>query len=290
MAERLEHVWERVDPVGSAAPVVFDSPHSGRENPPDFDFAPPPHVIDQTADTDVDQLIDHAPDYGIPILKALFPRAYIDPNRSPEDIDLLLLDDGWPHAINPTDKSYGGMGLVRRLCKPGMPMYDRRLHAEEIRRRIDCFYRPYHTELQRLLDGTHRAFGGVWHLNCHSMPSVGAAISLSGSWQRADFVLGDQDGTTSEPGFRDLVHSVLSRLGYSVRINDPYKGVELVRRYADPARNRHSLQLEINRRLYMNEETLVHTSGFPRLQHHLALLAGEVSAYARDRLMALAAD
>ncbi len=290
MTRLVPGVWKRTDPIGEVAPVVFDSPHSGLVNPTDFDFAVSPHEVAQTADSHVDRLMALAPNRGIPLLSALFPRAYIDVNRTAEDIDEKLLSDVWAGVMQPTEKSAGGMGLVRRLSRPGRPLYARQLRSEEIRDRLEGYYHPYHTELQRLLDVAYTHYGAVWHLNCHSMPSLGAAISLKGDWQRADFVLGDMDGRTCERAFRDLVAAELTDMGYEVKINDPYKGMELIRRYADPGAGRHALQLEINRKLYMDEDSLDPHEGFGRLQHDLGTLAERIAAYAYGRTQALAAD
>lgn len=284
-------VLEILEPRAPAAPVIFDSPHSGAVYPPDFGATCPRHLLRQAEDSYVDELIETAPQQGVTVLNAMFPRSYIDPNRAVHDIDPKVVAGSWPGPADPSDKGRLGMGLIRRLCKPGVPMYDRRLRVEEIRHRIDHYYHPYHRALRELMDSYTERFGAVWHLNCHSMPSVGAVLATNRGWERADFVLGDRDGSTCEPAFREVVADTLSDLGYSVRLNDPYKGVELVRRFSAPQRGRHSLQLEINRRLYMDETTLEKRApGFTRIQRDIAKLAEIVAAYARDRLAAAAAD
>ena len=283
-------IFIRHDPLAEPVPVVFDSPHSGAEYPSDFGYACPTRILRQAEDAHVDVLFSAAPMAGATLIAALFPRSYIDVNRAVEDIDQQLLDQPWPGPVSTSDRARVGMGLVRRVCKPGIALYDRKLSVAEIKNRIDRYYRPYHGAVAQAIDDAGGRFGAVWHVNCHSMPSSrGSRVPLAG-WERADFVLGDRDGTTCGIGFRRLVQGTLERLGYDVRINDPYKGVELVRRFGQPNLGRHSLQIEVNRHLYMNEDTLERSAGFDRLKRDIDILVGAITAYARDQLTAAAAD
>ncbi len=285
----IEDVLVRNDPVGRRLPILFDSPHSGVCYPRDFAFSSPFNVLRQAEDTYVDELFAAAPEHGATLLCALFPRSYIDVNRAIDDIDPSLFDGEWPEPLHPTDKSALGMGLIRAMCRPGMPLYDGKLSVADVMERIDRYYRPYHFQVASILDGLSARFGAVWHINCHSMPSTGAAAH-GDAVMKADFVLGDRDGTTSEPGFVNYLRAQLRGMGYTVALNDPYKGVELVSRYANPARGRHSVQLEINRRLYMNEETLEKHDGFATLQRNLTILTRRLCAYAEDRVSRRAAE
>lgn len=278
----LEGVLHRRDPVEPAAPIVFDSPHSGTVYPADFHYACPLLLLRRTEDTFVDRLFDAVPGCGGVLLAAQFPRCYIDANRAEDDIDPLLLAAPWPEAIRPSDKSALGLGLVRRLVRMGTPIYARPLHPAEIAARIERFHRPYHQHLHGVVESLAARFGAVWHVNCHSMPSSGVAGPGTDPGARPDFVLGDRDGTTCAPDFVRVVTRVLEEMGYRVALNDPYKGVELVRRHSDPARHRHSLQLEINRRLYMNEETLEPNQGFEPLRRDLGRLTAALCDYARQ--------
>ena len=263
-------VFERYDPpAGAAAPGIYDSPHSGRDYPDDFGHAAPIDLLRRAEDAFVDELIADAPGAGIGLLAALFPRSYIDPNRHEADIDESLLAEPWPHGAEPSGRSERGLGLLRRLLSPHLPIYDRVLGVAEVEGRISQFYRPYHAELKSMLDATHAQFGAVWHVNWHSMKAMGRGRHASA---RADFVLGDLDGAACAPAFTALVRDCLSAMGYSVRLNDPFKGAELVARYSDPAQARHSLQIEINRRLYMDEKSLQLTAGFDRLRADLESL------------------
>ena len=146
----------------------------------------------------------------------------------------------------------------------------RRLTVAEVAARIQRYHQPYHARLKALLDDAHQRFGFVHHINCHSMNDVSGAMGEGGAGiKRADIVLGDRDGTTCAPEFTAFVRDTLAGLGYDVKVNDPFKGVELVRAFADPAAGRHSLQLEVNKRLYMDLNTLQKSDGFARLQGHL---------------------
>jgi N-formylglutamate amidohydrolase len=283
-------VFVRHNALADPVPVVFDSPHSGAHYPDDFAYCCPLKLLRQAEDAHVDALFAAAPLSGATLIAALFPRSYIDVNRAIDDIDLQLLDQTWPGPISASDRVRVGMGLVRRVCRPGLPMYDRPLSVAEIQGRIDRYYQPYHRAVADAVESAFARFGAVWHVNCHSMPSTGGARFVSNAWERADFVLGDRDGATCAAGFRRMVQNTLQRLGYNVRINDPYKGVELVKRFGRPQEGRHSLQIEINRRLYMNEETLERTAGFARLKRDIDHLIAAIAAYAGDQLTAAAAD
>jgi N-formylglutamate deformylase len=273
----------RHDPVGPALPLVLDSPHSGTHYPADFDHQPPRAVVRKAEDTHVEALYAAAPDVGATLIEALFPRAYIDPNRHLSDLDPAVLDEPWPGPLTPSRKTDLGIGLVWRLAEGGSPMYARPLSVAEIERRIALCYEPYHAAVASVLDDRHRRFGSVWHLNCHSMPAVGGVLSDDPGRARADFVLGDRDATTCEPEFTAFVARTLADMGYDVAINDPYKGVELVRRHGRPAERRHSLQVEVNRKLYMDEATLARTAGFAALQADLARLLEALADYVQAR-------
>jgi hypothetical protein len=269
-------------PAQAEVPLVLDSPHSGTRFPPDFNAAVSDFDLRDGEDCFIDQLYLPATVFGVPLLAAQFPRTYLDPNRHAGDIDLDLVDGDWPHPHVPSGKHRIGKALIWRTLDDGRPIYDRRLSVAEIVGRIERCHRPYHGALVRLLDDAHARFGRVFHINCHSMPDVGGKMGEGGAGRpRADFVLGDRDGSTCAPAFTACVAEVLRDLGYRVAINDPYKGVELVRAYSDPARGRHSLQVEINKLLYMDEATRTPHAGYERLQGDLMRLARTVIDFAR---------
>lgn len=255
------------------APLVLDSPHSGRIYPTDFNYVCPLSLLRQTEDSYVDELIAGAVHYGIEVLVAEFPRSYIDTNRAENDIDPLVLAGPWAELLQPSERTLLGLGLVRRLCKSGVPVYKEALPPHEIVHRITKYYRPYHEALERLLSDRVLQFGEGFLINCHSMPDRNSDGRVA---QRPDFVLGDRSGTSCDLSFTRCAHDVLREMGYNVALNDPYKGQEIVRRYGQPKQGRHALQLEINRRLYMNEQTLEKTAGFVRLQRDLMKFFAEL--------------
>jgi N-formylglutamate amidohydrolase len=266
-----------------AVALVLDSPHSGREFAPDFDAAVSEFDLRDAEDCYVDELYLPATELGVPLLAARFARTYLDANRHRGDIDLALIEGGhWPHEYAPSAKARLGKALIWRTLDDGRPIYSRKLRVAEVLGRIERCHAPYHAALRTLLHRAHARFGVVYHVNCHSMPAVGGAQSEGGAGTaRADFVLGDRDGASCAPAFTEFVRATLAAMGYQVKVNDPYKGVELVRAYADPARGRHSLQIEINKRLYMDEATRHKHEGFASLQKNLATLTAAIADYAR---------
>ena len=253
--------------------LVLDSPHSGHRMPSDFGSARSAADLRDGEDCFIDTLYQPAAERGVPLLAAQFPRTYLDPNRHAGDIDTELLDAPWPGELTPSGKARIGKALVWRTLDDGRPIYNRKLTVAEVQHRISHYHRPYHQALKQLLDAAHARFGVVHHINCHSMNAVSGLMGEGGAGiPRADIVLGDRDGSTCAPAFTAFVRDMLLRMGYDVKVNDPFKGVELVRAYADPAAGRHSLQLEVNKRLYMNTTTLQTTPGFRTLQAHLMQL------------------
>jgi N-formylglutamate deformylase len=276
--------FDIIRPAGAEIPVVLDSPHSGTRYPEDFRPAVPLELLRRAEDSFVDELYACGPSLGATLIAAHFPRSYIDPNRSLLDIDTSLLDAPWPGPAAASRKTQLGVGLIWRVLDTGEPIYARRLSVAEVKQRIVRYHQPYQRAVRDALDRVHEHFGAVFHLNLHSMPAMSSKISEEGPGvPRADFVLGDRDGTTCEGGFTALVAEALRAMGYDVKINDPYKGVELVRAFSDPGAQRHSLQIEVNRRIYMDERTREKTPGFGELQANLARLLAAVAAYAAER-------
>ena len=263
-------------------PVVFDSPHSGTDYPADFDTIVSRLTLRRAEDTHVEALYGAAPDHGATLIAANFPRSYIDANRSLLDIDPALLADAWPGPINTSKKTEKGIGLVWRLLDTGEPIYARKLRAAEVQARIATCYAPYHKAVRDAINAAHKHYGAVWHVNCHSMPATSSVISEEGPGvARADFVLGDRDGSTCAPAFTAMVATTLRGMGYDVRINDPYKGVELVRAYSDPAAHKNSLQIEVNRRLYMDETSRERNANYPALEADFTQLIKAIADFAR---------
>ena len=276
-------LWRR-DPQAAEMPLVFDSPHSGSSYPEDFQFCCPFDVLRMAEDTYVDELYGAAPALGATLIGAVFPRSYLDPNRAIDDLDSALIDGTWPSPLAPSHKTRSGLGLVRRVARPGIPIYERKLGVDEIRARLERYHTPYHRVLDEACQRAHRKFGIVWHINCHSMPSQRSGKNGKRGGHCADFVLGDRDGTTCEPEFTEFVAEVLRRYGYTVRINEVYKGVEIVKRQGRPAMHRHSLQIEVDRALYMDQKTLEKSPGFDQVRADITELIEALQRFANARL------
>jgi N-formylglutamate deformylase len=273
-------LWRR-DPQGVEVPLVFDSPHSGSHYPDDFRFCCPLEVLRTAEDTYVDELYAAAPEFGAALIGAVFPRSYLDPNRAVDDLDTALIDGPWPSDLKPSHRTRSGLGVVRRVARTGTPIYDRKLSVAEIVARLERYHTPYHRVLEEACNRAHGKFGIVWHVNCHSMPSQRSGKK---GGHCPDFVLGDRDGTTCEPELTDFVARVLRGRGYTVRINEVYKGVEIVRRQGRPGEGRHSLQIEVDRALYMDQKTLEKAPGFAQLQADITQLIETLATCASARL------
>ena len=254
--------------------VVLDSPHSGTLYPQDFGHVCERSVLRRAEDTHVEKLYDFAPGLGVGWVEAMFPRSYLDANRDLTEIDSTLLDAPWPGPVA-TDarvlsKVRLGKGLIWRTTDEGLPLYDRQLSVAEVQGRIARCWQPYHAAVGEAIAAAHAAHGYSIHINCHSMPAVASRFATDfPGLAHADFVVGDRDGSTASPALSQRIVEHLRGQGYDVAYNHPYKGVELVRRYGDPARHRHSIQIEINRKLYMDENTLELHAGAAALKAHL---------------------
>ncbi|MBC7435289.1 MAG: N-formylglutamate amidohydrolase [Bdellovibrionales bacterium] len=264
-------------------PLVLDSPHSGTDYPADFLHSCELPQLRNAEDTHVEKLYDFAPALGVAWIEAHFPRSYLDANRNTTEVDTTLLDGPWPHPVA-TDaatlaKVRLGKGLIWRHTDEGVPIYNRQLGVAEVQNRIAACWQPYHDAVKHAIDAAHARHGYSIHINCHSMPAVSAAHSTDfPGLVHADFVIGTRDDTSADARVGALVTNHLRSLGYNVEYNHPYKGVELVRRYGEPAQHRHSVQIEINRRLYMNEQTFEITPGFDKLRADLRSLVDKLLA------------
>lgn len=261
--------------------LVLDSPHSGTNYPDNFAFACDLATLRRAEDTHVDKLYDFAPALGIGWVEAFFPRSYLDANRDTTEVDVTLLEEAWPHAVSDDPRVMGkvrlGKGLIWRTTDDGLPIYTRKLTVAEVQARIAQCWQPYHAAVAQAIDAAHKRHGYSIHINCHSMPAIASSNATDFPGEaHADFVVGDRDGSTAGSALSRLVCEHLKGLGYSVAYNHPYKGVELVRRYGAPQQHRHSLQLEINRKLYMSEETLDIHDGFAPLQASLQSLVAQL--------------
>lgn len=266
-----------VAPDEQTAPVVFSSPHSGRDYPDAFLAGArlDPHTLRRSEDCYVDEIFMDVAEFGAPLLRALFPRAYVDPNREPYELDPRMFADALPGYVNvASPRVAAGLGTVARVVANGAEIYGHKLGFDEVRARIEGLYRPYHTELARLIDETRVAFGTCVLIDCHSMPSVcGPAEEHAGRRRRADMILGDASGTSCAPELTAMVERHLRGMGYTVARNMPYSGGFITRHYGRPRDSVHALQIEINRALYLNERNLERTPGLARLRQDMANLA-----------------
>lgn len=263
--------------IAGSTPLVLDSPHSGTVYPDDFGHVCDLAVLRRAEDTHVEKLYDFAPALGVAWIEALFPRSYLDANRDLIEIDEALLDAPWPGPMATDTRVLGkvrlGKGLIWRTTDEGTPLYARKLSVAEVQARIARCWAPYHAAVARAIDAAHTAHSYSIHINCHSMPAVASQFATDfPGLAHADFVIGDRDGSTAAPALSQRIVAHLRGLGYDVAYNHPYKGVELVRRYGDPAQQRHSIQIEINRKLYMDELTLEMHAGAAPLEAHLRTL------------------
>lgn len=272
-------------PVVPAIPLVCDSPHSGTIYPSDFQPVVPIAELRMGEDLFVDELWQAVPSVGGTLLAANFPRTYIDPNREVDDIEPTILAEPWPEPLRPGPKSALGHGLIWHMARDRQPIYDRKLWVLEVENRIGNYYQPYHDALHKVIEGAYERFGTVWHLNLHSMPSNSyEVLEIDTDRSLADFVLGDHDGKTCDPTLVGIVEDFLRGRGYSVARNDPFKGVALIGRTGRPEEGRHSLQIEVNRALYMDERRFEKTGNFENLQRDLSELSVELADFIRSLL------
>ncbi|TVR84802.1 MAG: N-formylglutamate amidohydrolase [Rhodospirillales bacterium] len=245
-------------------PLVFASPHSGIRYSRAFIAASrlDPIALRRSEDAFIDEVFADAVSLGAPLLKANFPRAYVDPNREPYELDPAMFDSPLPAYVNTNSpRVQAGLGTVARVITSGEEIYSGKLNFAEVRRRIDRLYFPYHAALGRLVEATRERFGVCLLIDCHSMPSVGGPMDADPGLRRVDTVLGDRFGTACAPGVTDAAEAALGRLGFSVCRNVPYAGGYTTKHYGQPRKRVHALQIEINRALYMDEQTVTPTPG-----------------------------
>lgn len=261
--------FEVASPAAQTIPFVFNSPHSGSSYPQAFLAASRlcARRIRLSEDTHVDALFDDAVTLGAPLLKAHFPRAYLDVNREPYELDPKMFAGRLPSYANIRSiRVAGGLGTIARVVAEAEEIYPGPIAVDEALARIETIYKPYHAMLRRLLAQTHVRFGGAALIDCHSMPST---VRGQDPRARSDFVLGDRFGTSAARQLVDHAATVLSALGYSVAVNKPYAGGFITEHYGRPAKGLHAIQIEVNRALYMDERTLEPHAGFAGLKADL---------------------
>jgi N-formylglutamate amidohydrolase len=272
--------------VEQRVPFVFSSPHSGRHYPERFlkMVRLDSQSIRRSEDCFVDELFGGAAALGAPLLVAHFPRAYLDVNREPWELDPRMFAEPLPSFANARSaRVAGGLGTVPKLVGEGLDIYASRIRLGEAIDRVENVYKPFHDCLRRLVSRTHARFGFAVLVDCHSMP---ASIRIGENNARPDFIIGDRFGTSASPALSDHAISLLSAMGYHVVHNKPYAGGYITEHYGRPGRGLHALQIEINRGLYMNERTLQKSSGFAALVDDLLRFTADLMAIPEQDLAA----
>lgn len=263
-------------PRVQSAPFVLCSPHSGRVYPRQFlaQSRLDPQTLRKSEDCFVDELFQGAAELGVPLIAACFPRAYLDVNREPYELDPELFADPLPEYANCRSvRVVGGLGTIARIVADGEEIYRTRLGVEEGLARVEQLYFPFHAALQSLVAETKAQFGYCVLIDCHSMPSAQMAQS---SGPRPDFVLGDRFGAACDPKLTRYLRDTLAIEGYDVQLNRPYAGGYITEHYGRPYRSVHAVQMEINRALYLDEARFTPSQGFARLKLDLTRIAGMV--------------
>jgi N-formylglutamate amidohydrolase len=282
--DRLEPPFEVLEPARYRGPLLFNSPHSGRIYPPDFlqasrlDLA----TLRRSEDSFVDELILGLIGRGHPVVRAHFPRCFVDVNREPYELDPRMFDGRLPSFANTRSmRVAGGLGTVARVVGDAQEIYDQRISVAEALRRIDELYKPYHRSLRRVFLRLHREFGAAVLVDCHSMPS---ATSAKDERPRADLVLGDRYGTSCVPVIAETIEATMREFGYVVSRNKPYAGGFITEHYGNPTAGLHAVQLEINRSLYMDERRYQRSASFARLASEFEILADRLAEIPLEEL------
>jgi N-formylglutamate amidohydrolase len=266
------------------APFIFNSPHSGRIYPQAFLNASrlSPHALRKSEDAFVDELFTIVPAFGAVLMKAHFPRAYLDVNREPYELDPALFGGGRlpDYANTHSVRVIGGLGTIARVVNEQEEIYRSPLSVDAALERIARLHTPYHQTLTQLIEDTRSRFGCAYLIDCHSMPSH---IGDRNGVQHADIILGDRYGKSCSRELSRLAEDILTRQGYRVGLNKPYAGGFITEHYGRPAAGIHALQIEVNRKLYMNEETFEKLPGFETLSDDLRNFAASLISAAPVR-------
>jgi N-formylglutamate deformylase len=284
--------FEVFEPVAHTIPFVFNSPHSGRNYTRAFmsQSRLDAMTIRRSEDHYVEELFGAAVSLGAPMLIAHFPRAYLDVNREPYELDPRMFSGELPAHVNRNSvRVAGGLGTIPRIVAENMEIYRARLTAEEGLERIEALYKPYHACLRKLIARTHVCFGQAILIDCHSMPGN---IRIPGSPEKPDIVIGDRYGTSASSRLTRAASDILTDLGFATVRNKPYAGGFITEHYGRPARSLHAIQIEVNRSLYVDETTLERKPEFlliaGLLREFMARLADYVVEMSSD--MAFAAE
>ncbi len=268
--------YELRQPADQRIPFVFNSPHSGQSYPAAFlkQSQLDAHTIRRSEDCFVDQLFAAAVMLGAPLMVAHFPRAYLDVNREPYELDAKMFLEPLPSYANGNSaRVAGGLGTIPRLVGEGQEIYAQKLHLDEALGRINNIYKPYHAVLGDVLVATRKRFGYGVLVDCHSMPT---GIRFPESGMRPDFIIGDRFGTSCTPELANAAIHLLREMGYVVAHNKPYAGGYITEHYGRPLKCFHALQIEVNRGLYLNEHNYERKPGFEQLQRDIGLFLADL--------------
>jgi N-formylglutamate amidohydrolase len=282
--DELDPPFEIIEPAGCAAPVVFNSPHSGSTYPRDFLSTSRLDIetLRRSEDSFVDDLITGVVKRGFPMMRAHFPRCFVDVNREPYELDPRMFEGRLPSFANTRSmRVAGGLGTVARVVGDAQEIYDQRIPVDDALARIESLYKPYHRALRRLFTKLHRDFGAAILVDCHSMPSTAGHRD---DRPRPEFVLGDRYGTSCTAAVAETVEKTLRAMGYSVSRNKPYAGGFITEHYGNPAAGLHAIQLEINRGLYMDERRYARSPDFGKLAADLEILAARLGEIPLEEL------
>src|SRR5438067_8913941 len=274
----LDPPFEVLEPAAARGPLIFNSPHSGSVYPRAFLAASRLDVgtLRRSEDSFVDQLMLGVVARGHPLMRAHFPRCYVDVNREPYELDPRMFDGRLPSFANTRSmRVAGGLGTVARVVGDAQEIYGQRIPVDDAMRRIEWLYKPYHRALRRLFTRVHRDFGAAVLIDCHSMPSTAGAKDER---PRADIVIGDRYGTSCVAAVAETIDAALSGRGYVVSRNKPYAGGFITEHYGNPAIGLHALQLELNRALYMDERRYERSTSFATVAADLEAVADRVAA------------
>jgi len=282
--DEFDPPFETIEPAECSAPVLFNSPHSGRIYPREFLLASRLDLatLRRSEDSFVDELIAGVVRRGHPLVRAHFPRCYVDVNREPYELDPRMFDGRLPSFANTRSmRVAGGLGTLARVVGDAQEIYDQRISVAEALRRIDGLYKPYHRMLRAVFMRLHRDFGAAMLIDCHSMPSTTGGKDER---PRADLVLGDRYGTSCVPIVAETIEETMRGFGYAVSRNKPYAGGFITEHYGNPTAGLHAIQLEINRALYMDERRYERTASFSELVGVFAILADRLAAIPLEEL------
>ena len=276
----FQHPFDVILPDQVTLPLVLNSPHSGRDYPAAFLSTSllDAKGIRRSEDSFVDEIFERSVKLGAPLLRAHFPRAYLDVNREPFELDPSMFDGPLPGHINTTSlRVAGGLGTIARIVSDGSEIYKEKLTFEDASHRIETLYRPYHRRLSKLLQKAHDAHKCAVLIDCHSMPSIGGSLDNDPGASRPDIVLGDRYGTACAPILMHTAEQTLRRLGYKVARNNPYAGGFNTEQYGRPAHGRHALQIEIKRSLYMDEDSFERTEHLSKVRDDMTTMVAALA-------------